>query len=65
MSFYYIYKFVEITIIDNKQGLEKINHTMESKSVYSSIGIVERALNQMEEYDFFVPIVITINYFLA
>lgn len=42
--------------MDNQQGLEEINHALESQSVYSSVGIVERALNQMEEYDFFVVV---------
>ena len=45
---------LEILIIDNKEGLQKINENMKNKSVTASIGIVERALNQMEEYDFLV-----------
>ena len=45
---------LEIRIIDNKEGLQKINENMKNKSVTASIGIVERALNQMEEYDFLV-----------
>lgn len=48
--------FLEIRIIDNREGLQKINENMKNKSVTASIGIVERALNQMEEYDFLVII---------
>ena len=50
--------FLEIRIIDNREGLQKINENMKNKSVTASIGIVERALNQMEEYDFLVIIIL-------
>lgn len=40
--------------MDNKEGLEQITRNMESRSLYSSVGVVERALNQMEDYDFLV-----------
>lgn len=40
--------------MDNKEGLDQITRNMESQSLYSSVGVVERALNQMEDYDFLV-----------
>ena len=54
----HISSFLEIRIIDNREGLQKINENMKNKSVTASIGIVERALNQMEEYDFLVIIIL-------
>lgn len=49
-----LFSLLEITILDSQKGLEQINQSYNQQAVLSSIGIVERALNQMEEYDFIV-----------
>lgn len=48
--------------MDNKEGLDQITRNMESQSLYSSVGVVERALNQMEDYDFLVIFMIILLY---
>ena len=42
----------KITVRDNAEGLSEIQHNLETASICSSVGIVERALGQLEVYDY-------------
>ena len=45
---------VGITVMSNQDGLQQIHMNLEDKAICSSVGIVERALTQVDEYDFMV-----------
>ena len=45
---------VGITVMSNHDGLQQIHMNLEDKAICSSVGIVERALTQVDEYDFMV-----------
>ena len=47
---------VGITVMSNQDGLQQIHMNLEDKAICSSVGIVERALTQVDEYDFMVLI---------
>ena len=47
---------VEITVRDNAEGLPEIQQNLETASICSSVGIVERALGQLEVYDYMVSL---------
>ena len=38
--------------MSNQDGLQQIHMNLEDKAICSSVGIVERALTQVDEYDF-------------
>lgn len=46
----------KITVRDNAEGLSEIQHNLETASICSSVGIVERALGQLEVYDYMVSL---------
>ena len=49
---------VEIGFVDNESGLIQIVKNREASSVSLSVGIVERALCQVDDYDFMVEMCI-------
>lgn len=46
---------VEIGFVENDSGLSEIARDREVGSISSSVGIIERALSQVDEYDYLVP----------
>ena len=41
--------------MENDSGLSEIARDREVGSISSSVGIIERALSQVDEYDYLVP----------